>query len=201
MDTRCWYDSVCVRPRVFMLVCARVRVTCGRKYLPQCSLLTTPLPYVRARVCALVTWVCRCVIRDMTHPWLIHAWYDSFMYVTWVVHVCDMTHFEWLISSDVGMQGCHVSYLMCHITGLTYVMWQPMSCVICHVSYHSSTSVTWPIHTWGMTYVYVWHDQRDFFHLTLFVCDITYSYVWHDSSMCATWLISKSNRSSHSARR
>jgi len=97
-----------------------------------------------------VSWLIH--VCDMTHSYM---WHDTFVYVAWLIHVCDMTHL--------------------------------------YVWHTSFTRVTWRIHMCDMTHSYVWHDS--FICVTRLshtndetrpLCDMTHSHVWHDSSGGAT---------------
>ena len=142
----------------------------------------------------------------MWETWPIHVYrHDSFICVTWLIHMCDVTHsYKW-----------HGPFIF--KTWLLY-KWE-----------------TWLIHTCDMTHSYVWHDsfiqatrpfhvyRHDWFicerhdsftcvtwlmHISdttlscvrhdsficerhdSFICiDMTHSYVWHDSSICVTRLL------------
>jgi len=87
-----------------------------------------------------------------------HVWHDSFMCVTWLIHMCDVTY--------------------------SYVWRDSFICI------------TWLIHVCDVTHSYVWHDSlmcvTYLAHMCdrrIHVCDMTHSYVWHDSFICVTWLI------------
>ena len=128
-----------------------------------------------------VTWLIHMCV--MTHS---YVWHDSFICVTWLIHTCDMTH----------------SY-------------------VCHDSF---ICVPWLIHMCEMTHSHVWHDsfifvtrfggfwrcsifsRHDGIHMrqNLFTCvtwliraarAMTSLYVWHDLGMChmpqscVTWIV------------
>jgi len=145
---------------------------------------------------------------------LIHScvWHDSSTRVTWLIHMCDMTH-------PLGCDRPHSR------------VWHDSSTHVCdmthpHVWHDSSTCVTWLIHlcvAWlihvcGMTpplmcdmpRPHVWRDSSTrvtwLIHLCVtglihacgmthpLVCDMTHPQVWHDSSWhdsstCVVWLI------------
>ena len=97
---------------------------------------------------------------DMTHS---YAWHDSFICVTWLIHMCDMTHsYVW-----------HDSFIMWHITH-SHVSHDSFICCIRLMDNSSST--------WHMTRSYVRHDSPAIMWHT------THSYVSHDSFICDTWL-------------
>ena len=91
---------------------------------------------------------------DMTHS---YVWHDSFTCVPWLLHMCDMTPAYSLPAS---------------------FMWRD-----------SFIYVTWLIHTRDMTHSCVWHDSFIFVTWLIYMCDMTHSYVWHDSFICVTWLM------------
>jgi len=86
-----------------------------------------------------VTWLIH--MCDMTHS---YVWHDSFICVTWLIHMCDMTH--------------------------SYV-WQ--ASFICG---------TWPICLCDVTFSYVWKWLIRW-------CDRTHSYVGHGAFIEEMWLI------------
>ena len=88
------------------------------------------------------------------------VWNDSFIFASY--------HTYTRVSSNTWMH--HVA----HINQLLSQIW------IC---------VTWPIHMYDMTHLYVWHDAFTCVNWIMYMCDMTHSYAWHDSSICATWLI------------
>jgi len=98
----------------------------------------------------------------MTHS---YVWHDSFIFATWLIHMCDMTHsYVWHDSFICEIWLIH----MCDMTHL-------------YVWHDSFICVTWLIHTCDMTHSYVRHDS--FIHVTWLIhtCDMTHSYVRHDS--------------------
>ena len=101
------------------------------------------------------------------------TWHDSFICVTWVIHMCDMTH----------SHSWHVSF-MC-VTGLMYTCVTTYS----HVWRFSFFCVTKRILTCDMSDAYMWHDSFMCVAWLFHVCDMTPSCVWHDSFMCVTWCL------------
>ena len=129
------------------------------------------------------------------------VWPDSFICVTWLIHMCDMTNsYVW-----------HDSFIC--VTWLIHMCDMPHS----YVWHDSSICVTWLIHTCDMTHSYVWHysciyviwlnfsqqSNLPWHGLSLYlelyvrhdsfmrmasrfhVCDVTY--VRHDSFIYVTW--------------
>ena len=103
---------------------------------------------------------------DMTRS---HVWHDSFTYVTWLIHMCDMTRFScvtWLIHM-CDMTHSHVwhdSFLMSDMTH-SHMWHDSFTCVTWLVSYEwhdSFTCVTWLIHIFDMTRSYACHNPRIF---------------------------------------
>ena len=127
------------------------------------------------RMCSLIRtglFVCVCVwfIWDMTQLWVRHdsftsgadVWHDSFIFVTGLVHMCDMTHSyvrhdlitcaTWLIHIGCG------SWVFANKNRFVCIC----ICVCVCNSYEK-----------GLNYT----------------CDMTQSYVQYDSFICATWLM------------
>jgi len=110
--------------------------------------------------CICVTWLIH--MCDMTHQ---YVWHDSFICETWLIHNCDMTH------SDVW----HDSFIS--------VTWR------IHVWYHAFTRVPWLIHTCDMTHSHVCHDSFTRVPWLIHTCAMTHSHVCHDSFTRVPWLI------------
>jgi len=105
-----------------------------------------------------VTWLIH--VCDMTHS---YVWHDSFIYVTWLIHMCDMTH----------------SY-MSHDSFICVTWLNPM-CDMLHPYGDMTHSYVWHASSiYNMTHSYVWHASSS--------CNMTHSYVWHASSICVTCL-------------
>ena len=100
---------------------------------------------------------------DTTHS---YAWHDSFMCVTWLIHMCDVIpSYVW---HDLFI--C-VTWLI-HMCDMTHsYVWQDLF-----------TCVKWLMHVWhdsfisDVTHLYVWHGP--------FTCDIC---VWRDSNNWNVW--------------
>jgi len=148
----------------------------------------------------------------MTHS---YVWHDSFICVTWLIHMCDMTHsYVWhdafiCVTWLIHMRGMTHSYVW-HDSFIC-VTWLIHMCGMTHsyVWHDSFICVTWLIHMCDMTHSYVWHDsficvpnascQKYIAHVwhawfvcvsrLIHMCDMTHSYAWHDSFICGTWLI------------
>jgi len=103
-----------------------------------------------------------CRTCDMTH---VYVWHDSFIHVTWLIHMCDMTHsYMW-----------HDSYVC--------VTWIIRTCDMTHAcAWHDGCiCVPWLTHIGEMTYSNMRLDL--FIHVTSLIrtCDMPHSYMWHDS--------------------
>jgi len=163
-------------------------------------------------MCAIICWplwsylLCPVFMRETWFifvTWLIHmcamthsyVWHDSFICVTWLIHMCDMTHsYVW---RDVFI--CVNDSFICVNDSFICVTWLVHMC-------------EWLIHTCDMTRSYVWHDSfvRVTWHIyvratwLIDVCvtwlihiwtplvhiyDMTHPYTWHD-------LLTSSNPSS-----
>ena len=112
----------------------------------------TLIGFVRGCSFICVTWLFH--MCDMT---LLYVWHDSFICVTWLFYMCDMT--------------------------------------LSNVWHDSFICVTWLFRMCDMTPSYVWHDSC-FIHMTP-SCVRICSHVWHDSftleshdsSIRMTWLL------------
>jgi len=135
---------------------------------------------------------------DMTH-W--YVWHDSSIRATWPIRMCEMTHLN--VRHDVF--AC-VIWLI-HMCDMTYLQVWHGGCLIW-------LSQTWRIHmrhdpfiwdmthsyeTWmcDMTYLQVWHDAFVFVTWLVYMCDMTHQYVWKDSFPFVTRLICMCDISQH----
>jgi len=138
----------------------------------------------------------------MTHS---NVWHDSFVSMTWPIHMCDMAHSY--VRHDTFK--CVIWLIRKYDVTHSYVWYGAFICVTCriqmcdmthsHVWYSAFICVTWRIHMCDMTFSHMRHDS--FLHATYWifvymfcashicVCDMTLSQEWHDSFPCTTPLI------------
>jgi len=70
------------------LLCGRLMLNCLREFVVGTRLVgTVTHSYVWHDSFIYVTWLIH--MCDMTRS---YVWHDSFIYVTWLIHMCDMTH-------------------------------------------------------------------------------------------------------------
>jgi len=151
----------------------------------------------RLRMCSLFcdfTW-CSSVLR---------VWHDAFTCVTWLIHLCDMTHSYMLRDSHKCVLSSATlldNPASSRVTGRIPVCGMMHSCWTWLI--HMLACWPWLIHVCDMTHTCVWHDSymcvtwlihvcphlRDLRAWLIHVCDMTHSYVWHDSFICVTWRI------------
>ena len=132
-----------------------------------------------------------CMWNVMSHMWHVtYVWHDSYICVTWLIHMCEMTHsyvwHDWFI---------RVTWLT-HVCDMTHLYG-------CHDWF---IRVTWLIHKCGMTDSCVCHDS--FICVTWLIsfvprftcsqctsqshmCDMTHSYVLHHAFIRVSWMIHK----------
>ena len=139
---------------------------------------------------------CWCHTCDITH-----AWHDAWICVTWLIRMCDMSH--WYVWHDS---------LTCVTWLVDCVTWLSDMCVmrlthICNQTFFfdlgnvSLACVTWLIHMWKVTYSHVCHAACICVARLIYTCDMPHSYAWHDDAwhdsfdvsrdafMCVTWRI------------
>ena len=110
------------------------------------------------------------------------VWHGSFMCVTWLIHVIDMTHLyaftcvTW-VQTMWGRWKWTTSYI--RHDWFKCVTWLIYVCDMTHL--YAFTCVTWLI-TWELT------QSRGDGNGLLHIYDMTHSCVWHGSFMCVTWL-------------
>ena len=137
-----------------------------------------------------VTWLIH--MCDMTHSYM---WHDSFIYVTWLIHICNMTQSDML----------HDSFI--YVTWLNHAWHNAFICDMHHISFICIMSRIWIMariwHIWmrhASIYSCVCQDSfldsimRNPILLIcvacrIHVCAMTHSYVCHDSFICVTWSI------------
>jgi len=102
------------------------------------------------------TWMSRVTrMKEACHTYMPHS-YDSFICVTWLIHMCDMTHsYVW-----------HDSFI-CDMTH-----WLRDMTHWC-VRYDSSIYVIWLIHMYAMTESYMWRDPFICVTWLSLRCDVT----------------------------
>ena len=149
---------------------------------------------------------------DMTHS---YVWQNSFICVTWLIHMCDMTRYicvTWLIIYVWHDSFTCVTWLIIHVLPRrrngpvarhTYDWSGCQSMPVTSLRWISRwhVPVGW---VWGMQYIngmrsaiYVWGRRQHTVARTAFicvtclihVCDMTQSYLWHDSCIRVMWLI------------
>jgi len=116
-----------------------------------------------------VTWLIH--MCDMTHS---YVWRDSFICVTWHIHMCDTTHS--CVWHDPFICVTRLNHHMCGMTPSSHV-WNDTSIILPFIC------VTWFIHECDTTHLsHVWHDSFiTWVAWLIHMCDMTHSYVWHDS--------------------
>ena len=95
------------------------------------------------------------------------------MCVTWLIHMCDLTH------SCVRHDSFICVTCLIHMCNMTHS----------YVWHDSFICVTWLIHMCDMTHLCMCDMARPWVWHVSFMCDVTYSCVWHDPFMCVVWLI------------
>jgi len=110
------------------------------------------------------------------------VWHDSFICVTWLIHMCGMTHsYVWHDSFTC------VTWLI-HMCDMTHSYATSGNCGSTCLPTERGDGGGSFLHTCVMTNSHVWHDYS---HVTwlIHMCDMTRSYVWRDSFTCVTWHI------------
>jgi len=102
-----------------------------------------------------VTWLIH--MRDMTHS---YVWHDSFTCVIWLIHwiIRDMTH-----SCNPHGENMSAFYIQHH------------SCICVYVWLHSYTCVTSLMYMCDFTHIHVWHHSFICVTSLIYMCDMTHS--------------------------
>jgi len=100
--------------------------------------------FVRAMIhSCYVSFICLLgpFIRDVTHS---YVWHDSFVRVTWLIHMCDRTHpYVWNDSfMCVWLDSCTCATWLIHMC----VLWYIHTCLIATVIRSTLSCVTWLIY-------------------------------------------------------
>jgi len=119
-----------------------------------------------------LTWRARCWCRFHN---VLNLWHDSYICVTWLIHMGDMTHsFVW-----------HDSFIC--VTWLIY-LWNMTHWYGWHASF---ICVTGLIHMGDMTHSAVCHDSFICVTWLIHLCAMTHSNGWPHSFLCVTWRMLK----------
>ena len=134
------------------------------------------------------------VLLPMYTPWhdlaYLHVRHDLFIYVTWLIHMCDANHlYVWRDSFISSCRTCEwvMLHIWSHVTRANQWDHVKVSLIFLYVWHDSLVCSSKPthrstrlIHMCDMTYSYVWRDS--FIRVTRLSqkCDITESYEWHD---------------------
>jgi len=136
---------------------------------------------------------CLIYICDMTHS---DMWHDSFKCVTRLIHMCDMTH-SYLSNSNSTQHSawlihmCDVTHSNLLHTSFICVAWLIHMSDMTH-SYlcngNSTQHSPCLIHMCDMTHSHVLHTLFISVIWVIHMCDMSRSHVSHDSFICVTWL-------------
>jgi len=122
------------------------------------------------------------------------VWHDSFIWVTWLIHMCAMTHsyvwhdslvpvWHYSITRNRQSKRRGFHHHIC-VTLLNYSVMQcdaePVLC-ICVYIYTYMCSMTQPKQRG-------FHSHHKCASWLIHMCDTTHSYMWHDSFIWVTWL-------------
>jgi len=124
---------------------------------------------------------------DMAH---LYVWHDSFICVTWLIHMCD---YDLALAAHMLWDICVTWLIHPHIWHDAHILWDmtvSRHLVLCRthpVTHDSFIRVTCLIHVWHDSCVYV--CDYYFVSTVRILWGVTHSYMWHDSSIRVTWLI------------
>jgi len=132
-----------------------------------CHIYRSTMQIMQRQLRTRRSWVTGLILRDPPVPVTNGAcrrWHDSFMYVTWRIHICDTTH----------------SYMI-H-DAFIYVTWRIHICDMTHsYMWHDPfIYVTWPMHVAGSTCCC---NKCSVQQVPRLMC------TWHASVLHVTWLI------------
>jgi len=120
---------------------------------------------------------------------------DSFICVTWLIHMCDMTQLYGLALRRSWSRLWHESFIyvtwLIHMCDMTQLYGLALRRSWSRLWHESFIWVTWVIHMCDMTQLYglalrrswsrLWHESFIYVTWVIHMCDMTHSCVWHDS--------------------
>jgi len=118
-----------------------------------------------------------------------------FLYVTWLIHTCDMTHLCVQYESFQGdcCQGRGLVWMLCSFLGATWLI------CICDMTYlcvqHESIELVLSRRVFSGSRILLTHCS--FLGIVTWY-DMVHTYVWHVSFICATWFIYMYDNMTHS---
>ena len=128
------------------------------------------LACVRNKSCDTFKWdIMRAILHSRIEYAYSYVWRDSFICVTWLIQMCDVTH------SDVWRDSFRC------------VTWLIQMCDVTHsdVWHDAFQHASWC----DMTHSYVWHDSFACESWLIHLRDMVHSKVWRDSFLCVTYVI------------
>jgi len=163
---------------------------CATWIIQMCDTTNSLFAFFLAQVFALRQHV------SITHSYL---WCVSFMYIIYVtglMHMCDMIrsylrHDSLAIFLKLLVLQQYVSLTRSYTwhDSLVYVTWLIDICdtTYAYVGHDSFIRMTWLIYMCDMTHLYVWHDSFACVTWLIYTCDMARSYMWHETFICVTW--------------
>jgi len=144
-------------------------------------------------------------MRDMTDLYMGH---DSFIYMMWMIYMCDMTPPTQVIRRWLAATHCNtLQHTAIHCNTLqrtathcntlqhtaTQVIRRWLAATHCNTLQHTATHCNTLQHTATHcnTLQRRWFDVDSlyFYSQPPWTCDMTRSHLWHDSFPCVTWII------------
>jgi len=119
-----------------------------------------------------VTWLIH--MCDMTHS---YVWHDSLICVTWLFHTCDTTY------SYTCARTRDVVQTLSRINGSCHVWMSHVTREV--VMSHTNVSIN---ESCQITHSHIWHDPFTYVTWLIYMCDMTHLHVRHDSFTCVTRL-------------
>ena len=115
-----------------------------QEWAPEHSMMSSFMLFMKTLVC---------------HDVFKRAWHDSYICVTWLIHICNTTYvFAWCDS----------------------LIWVEWLIYMCDMTYS---------YVWRDSCSHVWHDSYIYVTRLMYLRDMTYLYVWHNAFICMTWLM------------
>jgi len=163
----------------------------------------TPIVFPWRPLFFFPSWILQGTLHFLFRKCLLYVWHDSFICVTWLIYMCDMTHLyvwcdsltcvTWLICMCDRERSWYSRHapLFDQNALMMRVTWLMNMCDVTrwYVWHDSFICVTWLIHMCDMTHSYLWQDSFVCVTWLIHMCDMTRWYVWHGSCICVTWLI------------
>jgi len=174
------YTNGCVCTYTYTYVCTYIctlrytATNCNRLYIRDVSKFSQVYSWRLCRIshnCVRDESLTTVFVTNLLVTSFPYVWHDLFIYVTWLIYMCDMTH------SYVRHDSVICATRLIHMCNMTHL----------YVRHDSFICATRLIHMYDMTHLYVRHDSFICVTWLIHMYDMTHSYTIHTcNSLCNT---------------